>query len=101
MQGLDAFVEPLVSEYSGGRYDISAYIDERKKAIELWEKATTIEQTTKAATELFRATVRVLSRQRLFKVRHYSFVVIGKKRTSSFPTMEELQTQELEDDDST
>ena len=100
VQTFDAFVHPVIEEYSEGQYDIGDYLKERAKVRKEWDEADDADAQTRCATELFRTTVRVLSRQRLFKVRHYSFVVIGKKKESKFPTLKDIMGQELEDEDS-
>ena len=83
---------------SKGAYDIKEYTKARDTIREKWKAAKTDDEKTSCALDLFEETNRILARQRLYKVKHYSYFTIRQKTQNKWPDVPDLQVQESEDE---
>ena len=98
VQLFDRFVYPILTEMSKGAYDIKEYTKARDTIREKWKAAKTDDEKTSCALDLFEETNRILARQRLYKVKHYSYFTIRQKTQNKWPDVPDLQVQESEDE---
>jgi len=98
VQLFDRFVHPILTEMSKGAYDITEYTKARTEIRERWKKATTENEQIGCALDMFEEMNKILARQRLYKMKHYSYFTIRQKTQNRWPELTDLQTQETEDE---
>ena len=88
---LDSFVSAILT--SDEDRDWSEYLDARQKIIKDWPRD--MMEAASRARKLYELTVKTWARQRLFKVRRYTYFVEGWKRSQKMePLISTMQAEE-------